>query len=114
MVYIPGITKALSRRKGGGKGGGGGGGKSGGGGGGGGGSGSKIQKNINGLPAGKTTATTYGNGGGPVTTIQSGFFAGRTVGGGARDNVFGNRFVLRYLLTTRSAFLRASWGVFFT
>ena len=88
MVYVPGITKTLSRRKGGGKGGGGS--KSGSGGGSG---GKQIQKNINGLPTGKTAATTYGNGGGTVSTIQTGLFAGRTVGGGTRDSVFGNRFV---------------------
>ena len=42
---------------------------------------------------GKTTATAYGNGGGPVSTISSGVFTGRTVGGGTRTDVFGNRFV---------------------
>lgn len=42
---------------------------------------------------GKTSVTTYGQGGGPVTFIQSGTFAGRSVGGGTRDGVFGNRFV---------------------
>jgi len=50
-----------------------------------------IQKNFGGLPQGKTKATVYGNGGGPVSTIQSGSFMGRTVGGGTRDGVFGNR-----------------------
>lgn len=88
MVYIPGITRTLYRRKGGGKGGGGG--KSGSGGGS---SGTKIQKNFGGLPMGKTSTTAYGNGGGPVSMIQSGFFAGRTAGGGTRDVVFGNRSV---------------------
>jgi hypothetical protein len=99
MVYIPGITKTRYRRKGGGgKGGGGkgGGGKGGGGKGGGGtggGSGKQTRNNYNGLPTGKTSATTYGKGGGPVSTIQSGLFTGRTVGGGTRADVFGNRFV---------------------
>ena len=84
MVYIPGITKTLYRRKGGGKGGG----KSGSGS-----SSSGTKSNFGGLPSGKTSATTYGNGGGPVSTIQSGSFVGRTVGGGTRDVVFGNRSV---------------------
>lgn len=88
MVYIPGITKTLHRRKGGGKGGGGksssGGGSSG---------TTKIQQNVKGLPLGKTSMTAYGQGGGPVTFIQSGAFAGRTVGGGTRDGVFGSRYV---------------------
>jgi hypothetical protein len=41
---------------------------------------------------GKTSVTAYGNGGGPVSTIQSGFFTGRNVGGGTRSDAFGNRF----------------------
>ena len=86
MVYVPGITKTLYRRKGGGKGGG----KSGSGTGS---SGTQIQKNFGGLPSGKTSTTAYGNGGGSVLTIQSGFFSGRTAGGGTRDSVFGNRSV---------------------
>ena len=90
MVYVPGLTKTLYRRKGGGKG-------NGGGGGGGVGSGGAVGKmtrgNVKGLPAGKTSATMYGNGGGTVSTIQSGFFTGRTIGGGTRTNIFGNRFV---------------------
>jgi hypothetical protein len=92
MVYIPGITKPLYRRKGGGGKGGGssGGGKSGSSGSS---SGTKIRNDFKGLPAGKTSVTTYGNGGGSVSTIQSGVFAGRTVGGGARGDAFGNRFV---------------------
>jgi hypothetical protein len=85
MVYVPGVTKPLYRRKGGGKGGGG---KSGGSS-----SGTKIQKNFGGLPLGKTSTTAYGNGGGPAAVIQSGFFTGRTAGGGTRDGVFGNRCV---------------------
>jgi len=94
MVYVPVITKTLYRRKGGG-------GKGGGGGGGGGKSGSsgsssggtKIRNDFKGLPAGKNTVTTYGKGGGPITTIQSGAFPGRTAGGGSRGDVFGNRSV---------------------
>ena len=96
MVYVPGITKSLYRRKGGGG--------KGKGGGGGGGSGdeddssdsssdSDIQKNFDNIPTGKTSVTTYSKGGGPVSTIQSGLFMGRTVGGGTRADVFGNRFV---------------------
>jgi len=43
-------------------------------------------------PAGKGTATAYGGGGGKVTTIPSGsIFAGRTAGGGSRNQVFGSR-----------------------
>ena len=94
MVYIPGITKTLYRRKGGG-------GKGGGGGGGGGKSGSggsssggtKIRNDFKGLPVGKTAVTTYGKGGGQMSTIQSGAFTGRTAGGGSRSDVYGNRFV---------------------
>lgn len=94
MVYIPGITKTLYRRKGGGgKGGGGGGGGGKSGSSGGSSSGTKIPKDVKGLPAGKSTATAYGKGGGSVSTIQSGAFTGRTVGGGSRGDVFGNRFV---------------------
>jgi len=87
MVYIPGISNPLYRRKGGGKGGGGGGG----GGKGGGSSGGKIQQSFGGLQQGRTKVTVYGNGGGQASTIQSGFFTGRTVGGGSRDGVFGTR-----------------------
>jgi hypothetical protein len=87
MVYVPGISKTLVRRKGGGKGGGGGGGGRSGGSG----SGKKLPKSTTNLPAGKNSATLYGQGGGPVTTISSGLFAGRTVGGGTRGGVFGNR-----------------------
>ncbi|KAF9652774.1 hypothetical protein BDM02DRAFT_2574042 [Thelephora ganbajun] len=85
MVYVPGISKTLSRRKGGGKGRGGKFGSSGSS------SGKSIQKNTKGLPLGKTSTTTYGSGGGPVSTIRSGIFTGRTVGGGTRANIFGNR-----------------------
>ena len=91
MVYIPGITKPLVRRKGGGKGskGKGGGAKT-----------TKVPKSTSNLPLGKTSATSYGNGGGPVSTIPSGLFAGRTAGGGSRANIFGNRFGHATLLTS--------------
>ena len=83
MVYIPGITKTLVRRKGGGKGKGGGSGGS---------SVKSTPKSTSNLPLGKKSATMYGNGGGRVSTIPSGtVFAGRTVGGGTRSSVFGNR-----------------------
>lgn len=82
MVYIPGITKTLARRKGGGKGS-----RKGS-------SGSsspkKVKTTYKNLPS---TVTTYGNGGGRVSKISSGIFAGRTIGGGTRAQVYGNRFV---------------------
>ena len=87
MVYIPGITKTetLYRRKGGGKGVKGSGGSG------------TIRKSFQGLPLGKSSATVYGSGGGPVSTIPSGAFAGRTAGGGLRTDVYGNRFVACFL-----------------
>ena len=86
MVYVPGITKTLARRKGGGKNKGGKSGSSSSS------SGKKSPKSTSNLPMGKKSATMYGNGGGPVSTITSGVFAGRTAGGGTRASVFGNRF----------------------
>ena len=88
MVYIPGISNTFVRRKGGGKGGRGGGkgSKSS--------SGKTTKKSIQNLPAGKKSASLYGNGGGRISTITSGLFAGRTVGGATRTNVFGNRYGL--------------------
>jgi len=80
MVYVPGITKTLNRRKGGGKGVKGSGT-----------SGTKVRKSFQGLPLGKSSATVYGDGGGPVSTISSGVFAGRTAGGGFRTDIYGNR-----------------------
>ncbi|KAI0266215.1 hypothetical protein BC834DRAFT_875947 [Gloeopeniophorella convolvens] len=45
---------------------------------------------VRGLPAGRTSATAYGNGGGKQITIPAGSpFAGRTAGGGTREQVFG-------------------------
>jgi hypothetical protein len=85
MVYVPGITKALVRRKGGGKNKGGKSGPSTS-------SSKKSPKSTRNLPLGKKSATMYGNGGGPVRTIPSGAFAGRTAGGGTRADVYGNRF----------------------
>jgi len=77
---------------------GGGGGKEGGGSGGGksgntGGGSGTIGKSssFSGLQNGKNAATAYGNGGGAVSHISSGIFAGRTVGGGTRQQVFGTR-----------------------
>lgn len=107
-MFLPFITKRsesnkkLYRRKGGGGGGKGGGGKGGGGtgsggtkGSGGSGGGGKTTKSIplsTKAPGGKSTATAYGNGGGKVTTISAGsIFAGRTIGGGTRGQVFGSR-----------------------
>lgn len=47
------------------------------------------------LPVGKNSATVYGGGGGKVVIIPSGSpFAGRTAGGGARNQVYGSRRVL--------------------
>ncbi|KZP03380.1 hypothetical protein FIBSPDRAFT_879518 [Athelia psychrophila] len=102
-MFIPFLTtpepsrsaRGLYRRKGGGGGGKGGGGSSGGGskGGGstgGGGKSSTIPITGN-TPTGRGSASTYGGGGGKSTTIPAGTaFAGRTVGGGTRDQVFGN------------------------
>jgi len=99
MVYIPGISKTLYRRKGGGKGGGSG--SSSGGGKSGSTSGTTIPKDFGGLPMGKTSVTAYGYGGGKVSTIPSGMFTGRTVGGGSRDNVFGTRSVWATFFSTR-------------
>ena len=47
------------------------------------------------LPVGKNSATVYGGGGGKVVIIPSGSpFAGRTAGGGTRNQVYGSRRVL--------------------
>ncbi|EIM89277.1 uncharacterized protein STEHIDRAFT_154955 [Stereum hirsutum FP-91666 SS1] len=46
---------------------------------------------VKGLSGGKTSATTYGPGGGKTSTISEGQpFAGRTVGGGTRAEVYGS------------------------
>ncbi|KAH9483897.1 hypothetical protein JR316_0003375 [Psilocybe cubensis] len=93
-MLVPFLSKRsdqqLHRRKGGGKSGGsGGGGRSGGSGSG---RGSSRSSPIN-VGSGTTKpATSYGFGGGKATTIPSGqLFAGRSAGGGNRDQVFGNR-----------------------
>jgi len=84
--------KSLERRKGGG-GGGKGGGSSGAKGGGSTGSGSSGRTPVSGLPtSGNRGASPYGSGGGSPITIPAGtLFAGRTSGGGTRNQVFGNR-----------------------
>ncbi|KAF7976668.1 hypothetical protein HWV62_6013 [Athelia sp. TMB] len=89
-------ARDLYRRKGGGGGGKGGGGKGGGSTGGGKGSGSTGSGGgtpipITGkTPTGKGSASTYGNGGGKVSTIPAGAaFAGRSLGGGTRGQVYG-------------------------
>ncbi|GJE85389.1 hypothetical protein PsYK624_014680 [Phanerochaete sordida] len=106
MVYVPGITRRLYPRKGGGGGGkgggsigGGGGGESGGGSTGKGGSSGGSSTGGRSVPLSGSTGgssgrsiTAYGRGGGSATTIPSGQpFAGRSVGGGTRDQVFGTR-----------------------
>ncbi|OBZ65512.1 hypothetical protein A0H81_14465 [Grifola frondosa] len=46
---------------------------------------------ISGATSGRTSATSYGSGGGKVTTIPSGqLFAGRQSGGATRNQVYGN------------------------
>ncbi|TDL25300.1 hypothetical protein BD410DRAFT_744058 [Rickenella mellea] len=103
-MFFPFITKRsglkkLFRRKGGGGRGGGssGGGSSGGGSSGGGSSGGtrgggSVPVGGSTGATGRGTATSYGRGGVPVTTIPSGQpFSGRSVGGGTRDQVFGTR-----------------------
>jgi hypothetical protein len=92
-MFVPFFSKrserSLIRRKGGG-GKGAGGGKSGSGGSTGAGRSSPISSSGS-----SKSATSYGAGGGKVTTIPSGqLFAGRTSGGGTRSEVFGNRFVV--------------------
>lgn len=43
------------------------------------------------------SATAYGPGGGHVLVIPAGeFFAGRLAGGGARGEIYGNRFVVSF------------------
>ncbi|KAI0063857.1 hypothetical protein BV25DRAFT_368207 [Artomyces pyxidatus] len=108
-MLIPGFTSVsrsdvtrrdlpeIVRRKGGGKGRGGGSGSksSGSGGSKGKGSPSKPSKpvSIPGLPSGRHSATAYGGGGGKITVIPSGqFFAGRHVGGGTRNQIYGNSY----------------------
>jgi len=104
MVYVPIISNLSHRlypRKGGGKGGGGKGGSSGGSSGKGGSSSSKGGSSgkpsavpisgKTGSPS-KSSASAYGGGGGKPTVIPSGqLFAGRSVGGGSRGQVWGSR-----------------------
>lgn len=91
---------SLEKRKGGG--GGGGGGHGGGGRGGGGRAGGAHASSANAKPVslsggsagGKTSATAYGRGGGNPAPIPAGLpFAGRTQGGGTRNQVYGTRSV---------------------
>ncbi|KAF5330458.1 hypothetical protein D9619_005392 [Psilocybe cf. subviscida] len=110
-MWVPFITKRsnskLERRKGGGgggKGGGSGGGKSSGSGSGAGSSSSKGSSGAGGAGGsgrastpistgggGSKSATPFSNGGGPISTIPSGsLFAGRSVGGGTRNEVYGS------------------------
>lgn len=49
---------------------------------------------VSGLQGGKSSASSYGNGNPKATTISSGLFSGRTIGGGTRGQVYGNRYVL--------------------
>ena len=52
--------------------------------------GSPISVSGNTFGSGKTTSTAYGSGGVKVTTIPQGQpFAGRTYGGGTRDEIYG-------------------------
>ncbi|KAL5522928.1 hypothetical protein ACEPAF_1195 [Sanghuangporus sanghuang] len=104
-MFIPFISKASSkraryryRRKGGGGGGRGGGGSSSGGsrGGSSGSSSSSGRSPVSigsgSTTGGRTSARPYGNGGGSVTTIPAGqLFAGRTQGGGTRNDIYGTR-----------------------
>ncbi|TFY79891.1 hypothetical protein EWM64_g4126 [Hericium alpestre] len=102
-MFVPLISTPaaqLAKRKGGGGGGKGGGGGSSGGKGSSGGSssgggsvGSTSRVPVSNLPAGKSSATAYGSGGGRPVTIPAGQpFAGRTTGGGTRNQVYGNTF----------------------
>ncbi|KAI0063858.1 hypothetical protein BV25DRAFT_1990437 [Artomyces pyxidatus] len=90
-MHIPFISparKRLERRKGGG--GKGGGGKGGGGDGGGGSSSGGRSVPVSSLPAGKSSATTSGAGGGRPIVIPPGQpFSGRSAGGGTRTQVYG-------------------------
>lgn len=52
---------------------------------------------VSGLPKGSKGSSSYGQGGGRPVTIPAGtVFAGRTSGGGTRDQVFGSRYVVVY------------------
>lgn len=105
VPFITPLSQRLWRRKGGGAKGSGGGAKSGGGdedgGGSGGGSssgsssgkakGTQSSVPISGATNGKRSAVSYGPGGGKVTTIPQGQpFAGRSSGGGTRNQVYGS------------------------
>jgi hypothetical protein len=85
--------RSLHRRKGGGRGGGGGGSSSSSGGRGSSGS-SGSSRPVSGLPSNSRGTSSYSGGGGSPVTIPAGqAFAGRTLGGGTRGQVFGSRFV---------------------
>lgn len=49
---------------------------------------------VSGIQNNKNSVSSYGRGDSKVSTISSGIFAGRTVGGGTRDQVYGNRYVI--------------------
>ncbi|EUC57521.1 catalytic domain thiamin pyrophosphokinase, putative [Rhizoctonia solani AG-3 Rhs1AP] len=83
--------RLVPRAGGGGRGGGGGGGRGGSGGSGGGGSGGGSRGGVSFSGSnGNRGASSYGAGGGSVTSISSGAFIGRPIGGGARPQVYGN------------------------
>lgn len=103
VPFITPVSQRLWRRKGGGAKGGGGGAKGGGGDGDSGGSsggsssssgkakGTQSSVPISGATNGKRSAVSYGPGGGKVTTIPQGQpFAGRSSGGGTRNQVYGS------------------------
>ncbi|KAG9088986.1 hypothetical protein FRC07_012437, partial [Ceratobasidium sp. 392] len=79
-----------SPRGGGGRGGGGGGKSGSGGGGGGGGSSSGSRGGVSFGSGGSRGSSSYGAGGGSRSVITSGAFAGRSIGGGTRNQVYGN------------------------
>jgi hypothetical protein len=57
---------------------------------------SKVSLGGSKLPNGKTSATSYGAGGGRAAPIPlSRPFAGRFAGGGTREEVYGNRYAIR-------------------
>lgn len=62
--------------------------------------------------SGKSTATSYGSGGGKPLIIPSGqLFAGRSAGGASRSQVYGTRFVDKYFceLLSNSVIIQNVW-----
>ena len=55
---------------------------------------SKVSLGSGSLPNGKTSATSYGAGGGRVVPIAHQPFVGRLAGGGNREEVYGNRYAI--------------------